>query len=203
MHSRYPTALKPTPRTNHDDFDFRHFSDYEDTKDKDFASKDSSDHWRLTPSLMDPNSMVFASLVDQQAGCALPTPGSSMVYHNQAGDLHTPGFGFNLGTPLSMSTTDDQIPAPSALEMHGFNPALLESNDYHSHSHFTHQQSYAPRSFVHQDSGFETMDVRSEDTPDPVPSVKTEPYKEQDFLGVSPRRFESSMRAPALPSLEK
>lgn len=81
----------------------------------------------------------------------------SGVFHNQAGDLHTPGMGFGLGTPLSISHSETHTNSASAIDMHAFHPHLLQSQPYQSSNPFAQQQTYAPSSFVHQDSGYETI----------------------------------------------
>ena len=119
------------------------------------------DHWRFTPSAMDHSAFNFSSFVNQTPGEMTPTHASfNSVFHNQAGDLHTPAA-FQLGTPLS---NDNGNPI-AAIDMDAFHPHLLHSETYHDQGHFPHQpqQSYAPSTFIHRDSGYDTMAPSSTD----------------------------------------
>ncbi|KAI1855101.1 hypothetical protein JX265_012289 [Neoarthrinium moseri] len=136
-------------------------------RDQDPTPRASADPWRFTPSLLDPNQFSFSAFANQPPGYYTPTPGgTNTIYHPQAGDLHTPtlGLGMGLGTPLSMPTSDGA--------MHSGQPMMDLSHFHHGGlpaHHFQHQfnpfiqptppqQSFAPSSFVHQDTGYETMD---------------------------------------------
>jgi hypothetical protein len=124
-----------------------------------------ADSWRLTPSFMDPNSFAFTSFANQPPGLYTPTrSGINTFYHSQAGDLHTPGMGMHLGTPLSIPHTDQNLQSPdSGVEMKHFQPHLVNH-----HPHFQNpfvqqqqpqQQPYAPSHFLrHHDSGYEAME---------------------------------------------
>ena len=161
---------------------FRHFTDLDDTKDHDSTPKPMADPWKLTPSFMDPNSFAFASFANQPPGYYTPTPGGiNTLYHSQAGDLHTPGMGMHLGTPLSMPHTGQSLQShDSGVEMQHFQPHLV-SHHHHFHNPFVQQQqaqqqSYAPSHFLqHHDSGYEAM----EHSPH-----KSSPQQQQDkFMG--------------------
>jgi hypothetical protein len=146
---------------------FRHFTDLDDTKDHDNTPKSMADSWRLTPSFMDPTSFAFTSFANQPPGYYTPTPGGiNTLYHSQAGDLHTPGMGMHLGTPLSMPHTDQSVQShDSAVEMQHFQPHLI-SHHHHFHNPFVQQQqqppqqqSFAPSHFLqHHDSGYEAIE---------------------------------------------
>lgn len=187
--------------TNQKTRESRQFSDHEANKDHD-PSLGESDHWRFTPSMLDTNSFAFASFANQHSEGFTPTPAGGMgsVFHNQAGDLHTPGMGFGLGTPLSTSNTESHHNSASALDMHGFHPHMLHLQPYPNSNPFAQQQSYAPSSFVHQDSGYETMPngcngvVSNEDT--------AEPHQQSNLAGFALRSYDN---VPAPPSqfLEK
>ena len=66
-----------------------------------------------------------------------------------------------LGTPLSMPTTEGNVHSGAMME---FSPYAHHMNPQHfqNYNPFTHnqpqQQSYAPATFMHQDTGYETMD---------------------------------------------
>lgn len=119
---------------------------------------------------MDPNSFSFTNFANAPPGYYTPTPGgTNTIYHPQAGDLHTPtlGFGMGLGTPLSMPTTDAALQSGAAMvDLHSFQhgPAGMHPSQFHQ-QHFhpfvqphPQQQAFAPSTFVHQDTGYETMD---------------------------------------------
>jgi hypothetical protein len=121
--------------------------------------------WRFTPSLLDPNSFAFSHFANQPPGYYTPTPGGSTLYHNQAGDLHTPGMGMGmgLGTPLSLPTSADGLHSGPMMDMSAFGhhmpPQFQNYNPFgHPHHQQPQQSSYAPSSFVHQDTGYETME---------------------------------------------
>ena len=141
-------------------YECRRFSDQDGGKDHD-SGLGESDQWRFTPSMLDTNSFTFTSFANQHCEGFSPTPGGALssAFHNQAGDLHTPGVGFGLETPLSLSNSDGQNHSALPGDMHGFHPHLLQSQSYQSQDVFSQQQqqSYAPSSFVHQDSGYETL----------------------------------------------
>ncbi|KAH6677427.1 CP2 transcription factor [Halenospora varia] len=149
----------------------RHHSvGHEEIKDLDPTPRAQNEPWRFTPSLLDPNSFSFASFANQPPGYYTPTPGgTNTLYHNQAGDLHTPGMGMGLGlgTPLSMPTSADGLHANAMMDFttfgHQMPPQFQNYNPFgqpvhHEQQHHQPQGSYAPSSFVHQDTGYETME---------------------------------------------
>ena len=149
--------------------------------------------------MLDSNSFSFASFANQATGYYTPTPGgTNTIYHNQAGDLHTPGMAFHLGTPLSMPTSDGNV--HSAIDVHGFNPHLLGLHPYQSAATFNPQQSYAPSSFVHQDSGFDAMD---DNDGLPKQDINMEAEQQRELPVFPTRIFHASMPAPSVPSMEK
>jgi len=156
----------------------RHLSlGHDDIKDLDPTPRGQHEPWRFTPSLLDPNSFAFSAFANQPPGYYTPTPGgTNTLYHNQAGDLHTPGMGMGmgLGTPLSLPTSADGMHASTMMDMsafshqmppqfHNYNPFGAPQQQHHQQHQHLHQQqhqqnSYAPSSFVHQDTGYETME---------------------------------------------
>lgn len=140
---------------------------HEAFRDQDPTPRASNEPWRFTPSLLDPGSFSFSAFAGQPQGYYTPTPGgTNTLYHPQAGDLHTPtlGLGMGLGTPLSMPTTEGGVHSGAApMDISGFHHGF-----HHPHHQFQHfnpfiqapppQPSFAPSSFVHQDTGYETMD---------------------------------------------
>lgn len=137
------------------------------TEPKDEATpRATADAWRFTPLLLDPNNFTFSSYMNPQPGYLTPTPGSGMntVYHHQAGDLHTPGMTFHLGTPLSMPIPDTTAMAnPNFSYLQGFHTQVSQNPIIaHQSQFFVPPPTFHPSLLVHQDSGFENVDV----TPD-------------------------------------
>lgn len=128
---------------------------HESQRDQDNVLMDP-DQWRFTPSTMESSAFNFNSFINHPSGDLTPTPGAyHNVFHNQAGDLHTPAAPFQLGTPLS----GDETHANPTIDVSGFHTHLLHTHGYQDHGqHFSQQQAYAPSSFIQRDSEFETMD---------------------------------------------
>lgn len=157
----------------------------EASKETGVTPKPFTDQWRLTPSMMDPNSFAFSAFANQPPGYYTPTPGGfNTFYHSSAaGDLHTPGMGMT--TPLSMPHSLHGLHAPDPTIQFGpFNPHLLHSHQafhdafqahsHHQHHHHHHHhdpqhfqpsQTYAPTQLLqHQDSGYAAIDDSSSKT---------------------------------------
>ena len=169
-------------------FTYRQFGDSEGNNEYD-SGLGESDHWKFTPSMLDTNSFAFTSFANQHAEDFTPTLGAGIsgVFHNQAGDLHTPGMGFGLGTPLSTSAPETHMNVTPVIDMHGFHQHLLRSEPLQSSNPFAHQESYAPSSFQHQDSGYETLSGTSHNLP--VDSV-TAIGEQSTYAGFSTRSFD-------------
>ncbi|KAK5662587.1 hypothetical protein OQA88_8501 [Cercophora sp. LCS_1] len=186
-------------------------------RDQDPTPRASNEPWRFTPSLLDPGSFSFASFGGHPGGYYTPTPGgTNTLYHPQAGDLHTPtlSLGMGLGTPLSMPTTEGGVHSgPTSLDMGGYH------HGFHPHHQFQHfnpfiqppppQPSFAPSSFVHQDTGYETMDQDGSPM-DSDPADERHGSIENNFRGQqSPmmsfqaRQFGMAMTVPLPASAEK
>lgn len=113
----------------------------------------------FSPSWMDPTAMqMMSSFAGQHPGFYTPnSAGMGAVFHNQAGDLHTPTAGLNMVTPISISNA---IPG----SQHG-HPAHLDQQFNHQYlsqhlpemNPYIQQASYAPSAFMHRDS-FDAMD---------------------------------------------
>ncbi|KAL9622762.1 MAG: hypothetical protein Q9160_002880 [Pyrenula sp. 1 TL-2023] len=136
---------------------FRNFGDLDDLKDPNATPKGFQDNWRFTPSLMDPNSFAFSTFANQPPGYYTPTPGGvNTLYHNQAGDLHTPGMGMN--TPLSLPQSIHNLSATDpTFDLNQLHPSqhLVPSHIYHSNIPYGQQPSFAPSQFLnHEDSGY-------------------------------------------------
>ena len=119
--------------TNMHSYLSKSYNDHDNQQEQEGALGDW-DHSRFTPSMLDTNSFAFTNFVNQNSGdFSTPTPGANNnFFHNQAGDLHTPGMAFQLGTPLS---SDDSHPV-SAVDMQAFHPHLLQNQPFHDHRNF-------------------------------------------------------------------
>jgi hypothetical protein len=140
----------------------------ESIKSHEPTPKSLHDPWRLTPSLLDPNSFAFTSFANQPpAYYAATTPGSmGMSYHNQAGDLHTPNMAINLVAPLAIPTAADAAPnAHSAIDMFHFHRPFV-SHQGHGMDPFAQPHSFSPRTFLRRDSGYDPLDPSVEPSPD-------------------------------------
>ncbi|KAH0599228.1 hypothetical protein MHUMG1_03345 [Metarhizium humberi] len=128
-------------------------------RDQDPTPRASHEPWRFTPSLLDPNSYAFNAFASTQPGYYVPTPGgNNPLLHSQAGDLHTPTIAAGgLSTPLSLPNSGDALHAgATAMDLSGFQ--ALPPHQFHHFNPFIHGATFAPTSFVHQDTGYETMD---------------------------------------------
>ncbi|KAJ4300692.1 hypothetical protein N0V90_002780 [Kalmusia sp. IMI 367209] len=186
----------------------RNFGEHEDIKDADPTPRGNNEPWRFTPSLLDPNSFAFTSFANQPPGYYTPTPGgTNTLYHSQAGDLHTPGFSFGLGTPLSLPTSEAGVhagqTAPTA-QLHGFNPHALGT-----HHHFTNQNpfamqtqhapAFAPHQFTHQPSAFEHAPLVQTHDNSPMDNIipDVEMQEQSPLIGYAPQVFEENVAPPA------
>ncbi|KAI2483232.1 hypothetical protein Ptr902_05549 [Pyrenophora tritici-repentis] len=167
LQQRSHSLAGPAGHTLADALDVAHPSrpgdTHDDIKDQDPTPRGNAEPWRFTPSLLDPNSFAFTSFANQPPGYYTPTPGgTNTLYHSQAGDLHTPGFSFGLGTPLSLPTSEGGVHAgqlaPST-HLHGFNHHALGTHHFQNVNPFgmqpQHSQSFAPHQFTHQPSAFD------------------------------------------------
>jgi len=194
----------------------------DDIKDLDPTPRAQHEPWRFTPSLLDPNSYAFTTFANQPPGYYTPTPGgTNTLYHNQAGDLHTPGMGIGmgLGTPLSLPTSADGMHASTMMDMSAFShhiPPQFQNYNPFSHAHQQQhphglaqqqpQQSYAPSSFVHQDTGYETMDHDGSPMDDNgrMGSLDATLQHHSPLMSFQPTHYDlSSMNAPLPASAEK
>ncbi|KAF2149905.1 hypothetical protein K461DRAFT_281140 [Myriangium duriaei CBS 260.36] len=160
--------------TFHDRPDAHH----EPGKDGEPTPRGNVDAWGfgsgLTPSLLDPNSSSFNSFANQMPGYYTPTPGgnSTLFHSHHAGDLHTPGFQYGLGTPLSMPTSEATMHAGQTLAVPGFAPQQQMSHSLPSQHQFQgmdpyqlHQQPFNTHSFSNPPPSFHHMDSHSSGSP--------------------------------------
>ncbi len=186
----------------------RNAGDHEDIKDQDPTPRGNDQPWRFTPSLLDPNSFAFTSFANQPPGYYTPTPGgTNTLYHSQAGDLHTPGFSFGLGTPLSLPTSEGGIHAGQAAStghIHGFNPhALSNQHHFQNVNPFAlppqHSQSFAPHHFTHQPSAFEhaALAQAHDDSPMDHMVPEVEMQEHSPLIGFAPQAYDANIATAA------
>lgn len=171
------------------------YGEHDDQQDQEGALGDW-DHSRFTPSMLDTNSFAFSNFVNQHSGeFTTPTPGgSNNFFHNPAGDLHIPGMAFQLGTPLS---SDDSHPV-SAVDMQAFHQHLLQNQPFPDHRNYQPQQSFAPSSFIHRDSGYDTTEASNVDA---IPQ-KPDEHHQSEPGDYSTRPCGEALKS-SMPSLEK
>ncbi|KAI9147832.1 Grainyhead-like protein [Paramyrothecium foliicola] len=183
--------------------------------DQDPTPRATNEPWRFTPSLLDPNSFSFNAFANAPPGYYTPTPGgTNTIFHPQAGDLHTPTLGLvpGLGTPLSMQTSGEPMqPTGPAMDMTGLQP--IPAHQYHQFHPFMQapppQQAFAPSSFVHQDTGYETMEqdgspMDSDPSEEHMTSIDSAFHSASPIVGFPARALPSThMGHPLPPSAEK
>ncbi|KAI4697786.1 uncharacterized protein J4E84_000919 [Alternaria hordeiaustralica] len=210
LQQRSHSIAGPPGHTLADALDVAHPSrhlDHEDIKDQDPTPRGNNEPWRFTPSLLDPNSFAFTSFANQPPGYYTPTPGgTNTLYHSQAGDLHTPGFSFGLGTPLSLPTSEGALHAGQvapANHLHGFNPHALGSHHFQNVNPFgmqpQHSQSFAPHQFTHQPSAFDqgnmTQTHQDSSMDNMVPEVEMQ--EQSPLIGYAPHSYDGMAAAVA------
>ena len=102
----------------------------------------------------------------------------------------------HLSTPLSMPMSENSMQAGPSLEMHSFHSQMFQTNIFTAQNHYAPQASYAPSSFVHQDSGYEAMDGS------PGNDLNAQADGQQD-PSLALHGLHNDMPAPPLPSFEK
>jgi hypothetical protein len=189
----------------------RHIGDHEheDIKDQDPTPRGHDQPWRFTPSLLDPTSFAFTSFANQPPGYYTPTPGgTNTLYHSQAGDLHTPGFSFGLGTPLSLPTSEGTVHAGQPAtnpHLQGFNPHALGTHHFHNVNPFgmqpQHAQSFAPHQFTHAPSAFDhgPLAQTHEDSPMDNMVSDIEMQEQSPLIGYAPHSYDSNIAAAVVP----
>lgn len=145
--------------------------DSEENKATEQTPKGLPDHWRFTPSIMDPNSYAFTSLANQPSTYYTATPtGMGISCHSQVPDLSTPGMTLNLLSPLSIppaTSATDAAAMQSAIDMnsfHSFPPHPANGVDS-----FHHPPPYTPSGFVNRDARYDPLHVENS----PINGVNT------------------------------
>lgn len=173
---------------------------HEAFRDQDPTPRANNEPWRFTPSLLDPNSFTFSSFANQPGYYASTPGGTNTLYHPQAGDLHTPTLSLNmgLGTPLSLPTTEGGLHAGAPLvDMPNFQHTMNQHH-FHPFNPFIQppppQAAFAPSTFVHQDTGYETMDqdgspMVSEVPEERIASIEGAFQGQPPMMGYQARQF--------------
>jgi hypothetical protein len=187
---------------------YSHFVDDHDIKDLDPTPRGTQEPWRFTPSLLDPNSFAFSNFANQPPGYYTPTPGgTNTLYHNQAGDLHTPGLSMGLGTPLSVPTSEGPFPAANG-SMHGFAVQGIAPHLFHNPNPFAfqqqHPQTFAPHQFSHQPSPYDTFEPHHDEPKPDEMRLDVEMHERTPIVPIQAPSIETVLRKPLPPpSLEK
>ncbi|KFA77100.1 hypothetical protein S40288_09730 [Stachybotrys chartarum IBT 40288] len=123
----------------------------------------TNEPWRFTPSALDPSLHSFLAFANEPSYYYTPASGgTNNLFHPQSSDLHTPTLGLvqGLRIPLPVPTSGDVLHHnPTTMDMTSFQ--TLQPHQFH---HFNPsvipppQSTFAPSSFVHQDTGYERMD---------------------------------------------
>jgi hypothetical protein len=120
--------------------------------------------------------------------------------------LHTPGFSFGLGTPLSLPTSEGGVhagqPAPTT-HLHGFNPHALAAHPQFPTQnpfalHAQHAPSYAPHQFTHQPSAFEHASLTQAHQESPMDNIvpEVEMQEQSPLMGFTTQHFNESVPQP-------
>lgn len=162
--------------------------------------------------MLDPNSFSFSTFGNIPQGYYTPTPGgTNTLYHPQAGDLHTPtmGLSMGLGTPMSMPSATEGNMHPNApmLGLAGYQQTIHHPQ-FHGFNAFiqppAHQASFAPSTFVHHDTGYETMDqdgspLGPSAVDERIVSIDHSIQGQTSLVGFQPGHFGTTLSATAAP----
>ncbi|KAL0468230.1 CP2 transcription factor domain-containing protein [Neurospora intermedia] len=180
-------------------------------RDQDPTPRATNEQWRFTPSVLDANQFTFSQFAGGH-GYYTPTPGgTNTIYHPTAGDLHTPtlSLGMGLGTPLSMPTADGSLhPGPAHMELGGFHHNFPPFPHFNAFIQATpNQPSFAPSTFLHQDSGFETMDqdgspIDSDPADERMGNIDGS-FQQSPMMGFQARQFGVPLSMQLPPSAER
>ncbi|CEL08045.1 hypothetical protein ASPCAL11198 [Aspergillus calidoustus] len=108
--------------------------------------------------MVDPNSVQFINPLNQYHGYYTPNSGGlGAVYHSPAGDLHTPGMGMNVMTPVSLSQQAGVPQNNTGMPLDPFHPQLMPPH-FQNPQPFAPHAAFAPSAFVQSDTGFDVVD---------------------------------------------
>ncbi|KAL5333855.1 CP2 transcription factor-domain-containing protein [Aspergillus crustosus] len=157
--------------------------------------------------MIDPNSVQFNNPSNQLHGYYTPNSGGlGAVYHSPAGDLHTPGMGMSIVTPLSLSQQGSLPPNGAGMGLvDPFNAQFISPN-FQSPQHFAPQGAFAPSAFVHGDLGFDAVDesidegslydVDMQGAQSQMATMMRDPVQQELQLPGESFRYHVTLRAP-------
>lgn len=103
-----------------------------------------------------------------------------------------------------MPTSEGQIlSTATAVDMHAFNSQLMASSHYSEPHLFAPQQSYAPSSFLHQESGYEALEAANDEIAVHDMKLETGLRRDSGLISLQPGTFDATMAAPPKPSSDK
>jgi hypothetical protein len=112
------------------------------------------------------------------------------------------GMGIGLGTPFSMPASELGVNPGPVMDFPSYGHAL-QPHPFQNYNPFGHpeqpqQPSYAPSSFVHQDTGYETMEQDGSPMDDGgrLESMEPKLQHQSPIMSYQPRQFEPSMAVP-------
>ena len=111
----------------------------------------------------------------------------------------------NIGTPLSLPQTASGLNMDSTVDMHFYNSHMFQQipQSYPFAPNVGHQEpSFAPSSFLHQDSGFETAEPAGNISPLNTMRLDRPDVQHRDS-GFETDAADGMMMAPPVPSGEK
>lgn len=165
--------------------------------DPSFQAPHPQDAHFMAP-MVDSSSVQFIDPLNQHHGYYTPNSGNlSAGYHSPAGDLHTPGMGLSMITPLSLSQ-QGHIPTNSAgMPLDPFSQQFV-SPQYQNPQHFASQVSFAPNEFVPGDMG-DMGDMGFEAVDEALDEVS---INDVDMQGISRSHMAQAMRGPEQQELQ-
>jgi hypothetical protein len=112
------------------------------------------------------------------------------------------GMSIGLGTPFSMPASELGVHPGPVMDFPSYGHAL-QPHPFQNYNPFGHpeqpqQPSYAPSSFVHQDTGYETMEQDGSPMDDEgrLESMESKLQHQSPIMSYQPRQFEPSMAVP-------
>jgi hypothetical protein len=112
------------------------------------------------------------------------------------------GIGIGLGSPFSMPSSELGVYPGPVIDFSSYRHAL-QSHPFQNYNPFGHteqpqQPTYAPSTFVHQDTGYETMEQNGSpmDEEGRMESMDSNLHHESSVMSYQPRQYELSITVP-------
>ncbi|KAL4991398.1 CP2 transcription factor-domain-containing protein [Aspergillus falconensis] len=135
--------------------------------------------------MVDPNSVQFVNPLNHLHGYYTPNSGNlSAGYHSPAGDLHTPGMGLSMITPVSLPQQGQMPTNNASMHIDPFSQQFI-SPHFQNPQHYAPQVAFAPSEFVQGDLGFDAVDE----------SVDEGSLNDVDMQGSAQSQMASAIRA--------